>query len=56
MGKNWNSKTKQWTEIKSIQKQDLANKAKKLRIQGCSIPKIAKSFGLSKSRIYQYLK
>tara|TARA_B100000900_G_C20580252_1_gene717219 strand:+ start:918 stop:1088 length:171 start_codon:yes stop_codon:yes gene_type:complete len=55
MGKNWNSKTKLWTEIKSTEKQDLANKAKKLRIQGCSVSEIAKSFGLSKSRIYQYL-
>ena len=55
MGKNWNSKTKQFTEIKSIEKQDLANKAKKLRIQGFSVSEIAKSFGLSKSRIYQYL-
>lgn len=56
MGKNWNSRTKQWTEIKSIEKQDLAKKAKKLRIQGYSVSEIANSFGLSKTRIYEYLR
>ena len=56
MGKNWNSKTGKFEEIKSQEIKDLADKAKKLRAQGYSVSKIAEEFGLSKGRIYEYLK
>ena len=42
--------------IKSQGIKDLAEKAKKLRGQGFSVAEIAKEFGLSKGRIYEYLK
>ena len=36
--------------------EDLADKAKKLRAQGYSVSEIAEDFGVSKGRIYEYLK
>ena len=56
MGKNWNSKTGTFEDIKSQGIRDLADKAKKLKAQGHSVPDIAEQFGLSKGRIYEYLK
>ena len=56
MGKNWNSKKGKFEDIKSQGIKDLADKAKKLREQGFSVAEIAKEFGLSKGRIYEYLK
>jgi len=56
MGKNWNSRTGQFEEIKSQEIRDLAEKAKKLKAKGYSVSEIAEKFGLSKGRIYEYLK
>ena len=57
MGKNWNSKTGEWEEIKSQEIKALEIKvSKKLRAQGYSVSEIAEVFGVSKGRIYQYLK
>ena len=56
MGKNWNSKTGKFEDIKSQEIKDLANKAKQLRVKGYSVSEIAEKFGLSRGRIYEYLK
>lgn len=56
MGKNWNSKKGKFVEIKSQEIKDLADKAKRLKAKGYSVAKIAEEFGLSKGRIYEYLK
>lgn len=56
MGKNWNSKTGKFEDIKSQEIKDLANKAKQLREKGYSVSEIAEKFGLSRGRIYEYLK
>jgi transposase len=55
-GKNWNSKTRTYTNIKN---QDTLNKAKaaqQLKIKGLSVEEIASKLNLSKSRIYEYLR
>jgi transposase len=56
MGKNWNSKTGKFEQIKSQEIKDLADKAKRLKAKGYSVSEIAEEFGLSKGRIYEYLK
>jgi len=56
MGKNWNSKTGKFEEIKSGEIKLLADKAKQLKANGYSVSEIAEKFGLSKGRIYEYLK
>ena len=56
MGKNWNSTTREYENIKSDEIQRLAEKAKKLNKKGKSVPEIAKELGKSISRIYEYLK
>ena len=56
MGKNWNSKTGKFEEIKSQEIKELADKAKRLKAKGYSVSEIAEKFGLSKGRIYEYLK
>tara|TARA_X000001382_G_C3135553_1_gene167833 strand:- start:22 stop:192 length:171 start_codon:yes stop_codon:yes gene_type:complete len=52
---NWNSKTKDWTEIRNLSLVELANKAKKLKENGMSVKSIAKVLGKSESRIREYL-
>ena len=41
MGKNWNSKTGEWEEIKAQMDKEEADIAKKLRAQGYSVSEIA---------------
>jgi DNA invertase Pin-like site-specific DNA recombinase len=55
-GKNWNSKTQEWTSIKGPEAQEKAQKAFDLRSQGLSVKEIAKALNLSKSRVYEYLR
>jgi predicted transcriptional regulator len=55
-GKNWNSKTREWTSIKGPEAQEKAKKPHNLRRQGLSVKEIAESLNLSKGRIYQYLR
>tara|TARA_R110000823_G_scaffold150192_1_gene281046 strand:- start:158 stop:325 length:168 start_codon:yes stop_codon:yes gene_type:complete len=53
---NWNSKTNQWTELKSLSIIKLATIAKKLRYKRMTIKNIAEVLGKSESRIREYLK
>ncbi len=56
MGKNWNSKTNSWNEIKSkdvLKKVELCEQYKSM---GLSVSEISIKLGLSKSRVYEYLR
>jgi len=53
---NWNSKTKQWTELKSVSVIKLALMARKLKAKRMSIKNIAEVLNRSESRIKEYLK
>ena len=53
---NWNSKTKQWTELKSLSVIKLATIASKLRAKRMSVKNIAEVLDKSESRIREYLK
>ena len=55
-GKNWNSKSKTWTSIKSVEIQERANLAQMLKNDGRSVKEIADIMNLSVGRIYEYLK
>ncbi len=55
-GKNWNSKSGTYTNIISQEILNKSKKAQELKSNGMSVVEIAKEFGLSKSRIYEYLK
>jgi predicted transcriptional regulator len=55
-GKNWNSKTKQWSRVVRPAIKQKAAQAEKLQAQGKSREQIAKVLGLSKSRISELLK
>ena len=55
-GKNWNSKSKKWTSIKSVEIQERANLAQMLKNDGKSVKEIADIMNLSVGRIYEYLK
>ena len=54
-GKNWNSKTKTYTNIKNQDTLNKAKEAQQLKIKGLSVKEIASKLNLSKSRIYEYL-
>tara|TARA_R100001463_G_scaffold131284_1_gene191203 strand:+ start:1105 stop:1275 length:171 start_codon:yes stop_codon:yes gene_type:complete len=53
---NWNSKTKQWTELKSLSVIKLAVIANKLKNKRMSVKNIAEVLDKSESRIREYLK
>lgn len=55
-GKNWNSKSKTYTNIIGEEILNKAKKAQELKIKGLTVVEISKELGLSKSRIYEYLK
>jgi orotate phosphoribosyltransferase-like protein len=55
-GKNWNSKTKQHTDVVKLETIANAKKAVKLKEKGLTVAQISEEMGLSKSRIYEYLK
>ena len=55
-GKNWNSKTRTFTNIKNQDTQNKAKEAQQLKIKGLSVEEIASKLNLSKSRIYEYLR
>jgi transposase len=55
-GKNWNSKTGTYSDIKGNEILKKSKKAQELKSNGMSVAEIAKEFGLSESRIYEYLK
>ena len=56
IGKNWNSKTGKFSEIKGAKAISKASKAQQLKSEGISIKEIASKLGMSISRIYEYLK
>jgi hypothetical protein len=55
-GKNWNSKERVYTNI--VKKETLAKSkmAREFKSEGNSVLEITKKIGLSKSRIYEYLR
>lgn len=55
-GKNWNSKTRTYTNIKNQDTQNKAKEAQQLKIRGLSVKEIASKLNLSKTRIYEYLR
>jgi len=55
-GKNWNSKLRVYTNIIGEETLIKSKKAQELKNKGCSVSEIAKNLGLSKSRIYEYLR
>lgn len=55
-GKNWNSKTQQWTDLVNKKTKDKAKEALRLRKSGKKVSEIAKKLKLSVPRIYQYLR
>ena len=56
MGKNWNSKSKEYTDIIKPDTLNKALTAKKLKQQGSSVQEIADKLNVSKSRVYEYLR
>lgn len=55
-GKNWNSKTGEYSELVNCETVNKAKNAQELRSKGHSVADIAKKLGLSTSRIYEYLR
>jgi predicted transcriptional regulator len=55
-GKNWNSKSGTYTDIKSEEILNKSKKAQELKTKGLKVVEIAKELGLSKNRIYEYLR
>lgn len=55
-GKNWNSKSGTYSNIKSEDILKKSIRAQELRSKGISVVQIAKELEVSKSRIYEYLK
>lgn len=56
MGKNWNSKTGIYSDIKGEDTLAKSKKAQELKNQGLSVSDIAIKLELSKSRIYELLR
>ena len=56
MGKNWNSKKREYTDIVKRDTRAKANKAKEMKMKGKTVSEIAAQLNLSKSRIYEYLR
>ncbi len=55
-GKNWDSKSGIYTNIKSEEILNKSKRAQELKTKGLTVAEIAKKLGLSESRIYEYLK
>jgi orotate phosphoribosyltransferase-like protein len=56
MGKNWNSKTGVYSDIKGEETLAKSKKAQELKNQGLSVSDIAIKLELSKSRVYELLR
>ena len=56
MGKNWNSKTGEYSDLVGQKTISNAEQSKKMKSQGYSVKEIAEKLGLSSSRIYEYLR
>ena len=55
-GKNWNSKTGEWTNIVGTEANQRAERAREMHKEGNSIAFIAKTLGVSEARVREYLK
>ena len=55
-GQNWNSKTREWSDIVRPETKKIAARAQEMHKAGDSIAKIAKALGKSESRIREYLR
>jgi hypothetical protein len=55
-GKNWNSKSGTYSDIKGVGIINKSKLAQELRSKEIPVVQIARQLGLSKSRIYEYLK
>ena len=55
-GKNWNSKSGTYSNIQGAEILNKSNRAQELKSKGISVVQIATELGLSKSRIYEYLR
>ena len=55
-GKNWNSRSGTYTNIISEEILNKSKRAQELYSKGIKVEEIAIKLGLSKSRIYEYLK
>lgn len=55
-GKNWNSRSGTYTNILSEEILNKSKRSQELYSKGIKVKEIAKELGLSKSRIYEYLK
>ena len=53
---NWNSKTQQWTDLKSVTVIKMAKIARKLKSKRMSVKNIAEVLDRSESRVKEYLK
>ena len=53
MAQNWNSKTKEFTNVKGKETKILGEKAKQLRSKGMTYEEIGEKLGRSASRAYQ---
>tara|TARA_B110000908_G_C10265063_1_gene462998 strand:+ start:327 stop:560 length:234 start_codon:yes stop_codon:yes gene_type:complete len=54
--KNWNSKTSNYTDIAKISIRNKAKKAQRLHAEGNSVKEISEKWGMSESRIREYLR
>ncbi|MCK8503691.1 helix-turn-helix domain-containing protein [Myxococcus fulvus] len=55
-GKNWNSKTREYSDVVNPETKENAARAQKMREAGVSVAEIAQALGLSKSRVYELLR
>lgn len=56
LGKNWNSKTREWSDVVRPETKENAARAQEMRKAGNSIAKIAKALGVSESRVRELLR
>lgn len=54
--KNWNSRTKEYTDIVRDTTRDKAKKAVFMYNEGIPVVEICKDLGVSKTRVYDYLR
>jgi hypothetical protein len=55
-GKNWNSKTREWSNVVRPETKAKAARAQEMRNAGNPVAEIAKALGVSKSRVYELLR
>ncbi|WP_163787349.1 hypothetical protein [Myxococcus vastator] len=55
-GKNWNSKTREWSDVVRPETKARAERAQEMRKEGNSIAKIAKALGVSETRVRELLR